>query len=177
MLRNIWVCVLLLSPLSVRAEDPFAAMKPLMGTWLVDRDCRVYKDRVLVVFKRLPKTVLVEFRDPKKPSISWGKADVVEVGQEDRFRVFTALPGHPIMKFMGGKPIQGTLTVADDEDEPEGPGKDHITVSSKVSVLSSLLTVKLRDNYKRATFIFKADSPLGSQQCRGAGVKQPVAKK
>lgn len=177
MVRNIWVCLLLLSPLSVRAEDPFAAMKPLMGTWLVDRDCGVYKDRVLVVFKRLTKTVLVEFRDPKKPSSSWGKADVVEVGQEDRFRVFTALPGHPIMKFMGNKPIQGTLTVADDEDEPEGPGKDHITVSSKVSVLSSLLTVKLRDNYKRATFIFKADSPLGSQQCRGSGVKQPAAKK
>lgn len=176
MLRHICVVALLLAPLSSRAEDPFAAMKPLMGTWLVDRDCKVYKDKVLVVFKRLAKTVLVEFRDPKKPASRWGKADVVEVGEEDRFRVFTSVPGHPITKFLGSKPIQGTLTVADDEDEPEGPGKDYITVSSRVSVLSSLLTVKLRDNYKRATFIFKADSPLGSQQCRGAGVKRAAKK-
>lgn len=167
---------LLLSP--ARAEgDEYAAVKPLLGTWLVDRDCKVYKDKVLVVFKRLPKSVLVEFRDPKKPEASWGKADIVSAGEEDRYRVLTTLPGNPILKGLGVKSVSGSMVVSDDADEPEGPGKDYITVSSRVSVLTSLLTIKLRDGYKKATFIFKTDSPLGSQQCRGSGAKKPAAKK
>lgn len=171
--------LLLLSPaVSARAaDDSYAALKPLLGTWLVDRDCRVLKDRVLVVVKRLPKTVLVEFRDPKKPASSWGKADIVTAGEEDHYRVFTAMPDHPLTKALGVKSIQGSMGVSDDEDEPDGPGKDYITVSSRVSALSSMLTIKLRDNYKKATFLFKAESPLGGQTCRGVGVKQPAAKK
>ena len=76
--RNLWLAAFLLLPLSARAsEDQYASLKPLMGAWLVDRDCRVYKDKVLVVFSRLPKTVLVEFRSPGKTEALWGKADIV----------------------------------------------------------------------------------------------------
>ncbi len=171
---------LLLLPLALpaRAEgDDSASLKPLLGTWLVNRDCRVYKDKVLVVFTRLPKTVLVEFRDPKKPAASWGKADIVSAGEEDHYRVVTVLPNNPVLKTMGIKSVPGSLVVSDDESEPDGPGKDYLTCSSRVSVLTSLLTIKLRDKYKKATFLFKVDSPLGSRTCRGAGVKQPAAKK
>lgn len=168
--------LLLLAP--ARAEgDDYAAVKPLIGSWLVDRDCKVYKDKVLVIFTRQAKSVHVDLRDPRKPEASWGTADIVSQGEEDRYRVVTVLPNDRITKSLGIKAIPGSMVVSDDEDEPEGPGKDYITVSSRISVLTGLLTIKLRENYKKATFIFKADSPLGSQLCRGAGTKQPAKKK
>jgi len=178
MIRNIALAALVLCLSSaVRAEgDAYAAIKPLIGSWLVDRDCKVYKDKVLVAFTKGPKAVVAEFRDPKKPAVSWGKADIVPLGEEDRYRVLTVLPNNPMLKTMGVKSITGTMVVSDDADEPEGPGKDYITVSSRVSMLTSLLTIKLRDGYKTATFIFKTESPLGAQTCRGAGKKQAAKK-
>lgn len=168
--------LLVLTPPLARAEDDYASLKPLLGTWLADRDCRVYKDKVLVVFKRLPKTVLVEFRDPAKPEASWGKADIVSTGEEDHYRVVTTLPNNPILKTLRMTSVAGSLVVSTDEEEEDSLPNNYITSSSKVSVLTSLLTIRLRAKYKKATFIFNVESPLGKQTCRGSGVKQPAKK-
>ena len=179
MIRNSWLAALLLLPLSARAaEDQYASLKPLMGTWLVDRDCRVYRDKVLVVFSRLPKTVLVEFRSPGKSEASFGKADIVATGEEDHYRAVTVLPGNPVLKALGISSVGGSVTVStEDDDEEDSLPHNYITSSSKVSVLTSLLTIRLRSKYKKATFIFNTESPLGKQTCRGSGVKRPAAKK
>jgi HSP20 family molecular chaperone IbpA len=178
MLRKAALLLLLIlaAPLA-RAADEYASLKPLLGTWLADRDCRVYKDKVLVVFKRLPKTVLVEFRDPAKPEASWGKADIVATGEEDHYRVVTTLPGNPVLKALGISTVGGSVNVSTQEEEEDALPNNYITSSSKVSVLTSLLTIRLRAKYKKATFIFNVESPMGKQTCRGSGVKQPAAKK
>jgi hypothetical protein len=180
MIRNIGLAaafvLLLLSPVRA-AEDQYASLKPLLGTWLADRDCRIYKDQVLVVFTRLPKTVLAEFRDPKKPAVSWGKADIVATGEEDHYRAVTVLPGNPVLKALGLSSVGGSVNVSTEEEDEDSLPNNYITSSSKVSVLSSLLTIRLRSKYKKATFIFNVESPMGKQTCRGSGVKQPAAKK
>lgn len=179
MLRNLWLAALLLSPLPVRAaEDQYAALKPLLGTWLVDRDCRVYRDKVLAVFTRQPKSVLVEFRSPGKTEALWGKADIVATGEEDHYRAVTVLPGNPVLKTLGISSVSGSVNVStEDEDDEDSLPHNYITSSSKVSMLSSLLTIRLREKYRKGTFIFNVDSPLGKQTCRGSGVKRPAAKK
>lgn len=65
----------------------------------------------------------------------------------------------------------------EDEDDEDSLPHNYITSTSKVSMLSSLLTIRLRSKYKKATFIFNTESPLGKQTCRGSGVKRPSAKK
>ncbi|MBI2386964.1 MAG: hypothetical protein HYV14_13310 [Elusimicrobia bacterium] len=179
MIRNLWLAALLLLPLSARAaEDQYASLKPLMGTWLVDRDCRIYRDKVLVVFSRLPKTVLVEFRSPGKSEASFGKADIVATGEEDHYRAVTVLPGNPVLKALGISSVSGSVNVStEEEDDEDSLPNNYITSSSKVSVLSSLLTIRLREKYKKGTFIFNVESPMGKQTCRGSGVKRPAAKK
>ena len=117
--------LLVLTPPLARAEDDYASLKPLLVTWLADRDCRVYKDKVLVVFKRLPKTVLVEFRDPAKPEASWGKADIVSTGEEDRYRVVTTLPNNPILKTLRMTSVAGSLVVSTDEEEEDSAEQLH----------------------------------------------------
>ena len=167
---------LLLLAAPVRAADPFASLKPLTGTWLVDRDCKVFHDKIILVFSRLEKTVLVEFRSPKSPEKTWGKADIVYDGQEDHYFVFTSIPDNPITKSLGIDKIQGNLSVSDDPDEQGGPGHDYLTCSSNISAMTSLLAVKLKNHYKKATFTFNVNSPIGGQRCTGTGVKQPAAK-
>lgn len=176
MLRKLVTALALLLPASARAaDDQYASLKPLLGSWLVDRDCRVYKDKVLVVFTRLPKTVLVEFRDPKKPAASWGRADIVATGEEDHYRMAASLPNNQVLKALNLKSVGGSVVVSTEEEEDELPN-NYVTSSSRVSALTSLLTIKLRDRYRKATFLFKTDSPLGGQSCRGAGSKQPASK-
>lgn len=177
MLRNLAACVVLLLSASPVHADDFASLKPLLGSWLVDRDCRVYKDKVLVVFTRLPKTMLAEFRDPKKPESSWGKTDILFNGEEDHYRVLTTLPGNQILKTLRVGSVGGSLNVSTEEEDEDSLPNNYITSSSKVSVLSSLLTIRLRSKYKKATFIFNVETPMGKQTCKGSGVKQPAAKK
>ena len=158
------------------AADPFLHLKPLYGTWKVKRDCKIFKDEILVVISRLEKTVLVEFRSPNSPERTWGKADVVYNQQEDHYLVFTALPDNPIAKSLGLANLQGHLSVSDDPDLEDGPGHDYLTLGSDVPVITSELAVKLRSGYTKATFNFRLNSPLGGQRCTGTGAKQPSPK-
>ena len=113
---------------------------------------------------------------PAKPEASWGKADIVSTGEEDHYRVVTTLPNNPILKTLRMTSVAGSLVVSTDEEEEDSLPNNYITSSSKVSVLTSLLTIRLRAKYKKATFIFNVESPLGKQTCRGSGVKQPAKK-
>lgn len=176
MRRNLLLLSLLCFAAPSRADD-YASLKPLLGSWLVDRDCVVYKDKVLVVFTKLSKTMLAEYKDPKKPEVSWGKTDIVSTGEEDHYRVVTAVPNDKALKTLRISSVGGSLNVTTKEEDEDSLPNNYITSSSKVSVLSSLLTVRLRSKYKKATFVFSVNSPLGKQQCRGTGVKQPAAKK
>ena len=170
------LALVLLSPAARAAGDQYASLKPLLGTWIVDKTCGTYKDRVLVVIKRLPKTVVANFHDLKMTQ-NLGRADIFSAGEDGRYNIVAALPDNEVLKAMGLKSIAGTLVVSDDDSDPEGPGKDYLTMSSRVSVLSNLLTIKLRENYKKATFILKTESPLGGQTCKGSGSKLPAPKK
>jgi hypothetical protein len=161
---------------SAHASDPFLHLKPLYGTWKVKRDCKVFKDEILVEFSRLEKTVLVQFRSPKNPEKAWGKADVVYNNQEDHYLVFTAVPDHPVTKSLGLQNLQGHLSVSDDPDLTDGPGHDYLTLGSDVPVITSELAVKLRSNYSKATFTFRLNSPLGGQRCSGTGAKVGAVK-
>ncbi len=157
-----------------RAADQYTPMKGLVGVWVVDRDCSGVKDRFVAVFKQLPKQMTAEFLNAKNQSM--GRADIASTGEENHYRVVTALPNNPVLETLGVKSIGGSLTVSTNEDEEDGLKNNYITCSSKVSVLTSLVTIKLRDKYKKATFLFTTESPLGKQQCRGTGAKQPAKK-
>lgn len=150
--------LLLSSALPARAaEDKYAALKPLLGTWFVDRQCGRVQDRLLVVFRRLPKTVLGEFYDAKDPKVSIGRADIVSAGEDDRYRVVIALPNNPVLKALNLRSLAGSMVVSDDPDEPDGPGKDYITRSSRVSVLTSLVTIKsIISSWPTMTFAISA---------------------
>lgn len=162
---------------SVRAaDDQYASLKPLLGTWLIDRNCGGAKDKFLVIFKRLPKTVVAQFRSPKNSEMNFGRADIVATSEEDHYRTVTALPNDPVLKALNVKSIAGNLVVSNDEEEDDLPN-NYITYSSRVSVISSLVTIRLRDHYRKATFLFNAESPLGKQTCRGTAAKQPAVKK
>lgn len=174
MIRSAFLALMLAS--SAHAADPFVHLKPLYGTWLVKRDCKIFKDEVLVAFSRLDKTVLVEFSSPKAPAKIWGKADVVYNKQEDHFLVFTAVPQHPVLQSLGMNNLQGHLSVQDDPDLEDGPGHDYLTLGSDVPAITTELAVKLRNGYKKATFTFQLNSPLGGQRCTGTGAKQAAAK-
>jgi hypothetical protein len=167
--------LLLLLALPARAADQYAPLKGLLGVWVVDRDCAGVKDRFVAVFKKLPKQMTADFLNAKNQSM--GRADIVSTGEEDHYRVLTALPNNPVLQSLGVNSISGSLTVSTNEDEEDGLKNNYITCSSKVSVLTSLVTIKLREKYKKATFLFTVESPLGKQTCRGTGAKQPAPKK
>lgn len=157
------------------ADDQYSPLKGLLGAWVVDRDCNGIKDRFVTVFKRLPKQMTAEFLNAKNASM--GRADIVSTGEEDHYRVVTALPNNPILQTLGVSSIGGSLTVSTNEDEEDGLKNNYITCSSRVSVLTSLVTIKLRDKHKKATFLFTTESPLGKSTCRGSAAKQPAKKK
>jgi hypothetical protein len=157
------------------AGDAYAPLKGLLGTWVVDRDCNGVKDRFVAVFKQLPKQMTADFLSAKNQSM--GRADIVTTGEEDHYRVVTALPNNPVLTTLGVKSIGGSLTASTNEDEEDGLKNNYLTCSSQVSVLTSLVTIKLREKYKKATFLFTTESPLGKSTCRGSGTKQPAPKK
>jgi len=157
------------------ADDAYTPLKGLLGTWVVDRDCNGLKDRFVAVFKRLPKQMTADFLNAKNQSM--GRADIVSTGEEDHYSVVTAMPNNPVLQTLGVKSIGGSLTVSTDDDEEDGLKNNYITCSSRVSVLTSLVTIKLRDKHKKGTFLFTTESPLGKSTCRGSASKQPAKKK
>jgi hypothetical protein len=178
MLRIATIILLLLPApaFAAKAADPYSSLKPLIGTWLVDRECKAVKDKLLVEFVRLSGSVLAEFRNPTTQA-RVGRADIFAERAKDHFRIVTTLPDNPVLKALNMDSVTGSLVVSDDPDEPDGPGKDYLTSSTKISMLTALATVKLRSHYKKATFLFTTDSPLGKEQCRGTASKQPAPKK
>lgn len=177
MLRHLLAALFLCFSVSARAADDYASLKGLLGTWTVDRDCRGRKDRFSAVIRRLPKTVQANFLSLATPSKDMGRADIVFTGEEDHYRAVTVVPNNPVLRALKIKAVGGSLNVSTEDDEGDGLANNYITCSSKVSVLSSLVTIRLRDNYKKATFLFTVDSPMGKEQCRGTAIKQPAAKK
>lgn len=178
MIRSLLACAVLLLTAGVpsRADD-YASLKGLLGTWTVDRDCRGRKDRFTAIIRKFPKTMRANFLSSSTPSKDMGQADIVFTGEEDHYRAVTVLPNNPVLKALKVKAIGGSLNVSTEDDEGDGLPNNYITCSSRVSVLSSLVTIRLRDKYTKATFLFTVDSPMGKEQCRGTAVKQPAPKK
>ena len=174
--RTLALAALLLSSGARASRDPYASLKPLAGTWLVDEDCVVNREKILAVFSRQPHSMHVEFFKPAAPSVRIGTADITAGGSKDHYRVSVVLPDNPILKTLGLKALPGTLVMSDDGDE-DNPGKNYMTCSLAVSVFNSQTTGKLRDHGRSATFIFKDETPLGKDQCRGTAVKQKAAPK
>ena len=154
------------------AKDEFADLKPLIGSWLVDKQCGADKDRLLVVFTRHPKYIHMTFANPLRPEAVLGSANLFAHGVPGHFHSDVALPNNPVLKALGAESLPGNLVVSDDPDVPDGPGKDYLTCSASVGPFSSLTTIKLRDNYRKATFIFTDESPMSRDRCTGTGVKQ-----
>jgi hypothetical protein len=177
-LRRALIAALLLSP-ALRAEaarDPYASLKPLVGSWLVEKDCVTDKESFLAVFTRRPRSMHFEFFDPRRPEESIGAGDIVSAGVPDHYRLSVRLPGNPVLKALRLDALPGSLVVSDDADDPDSPGKDYLTASAEASLLKSQTIVKLRDRKRKASFIFKDETPLGKDQCRGTGVKRKSAR-
>lgn len=170
------LAALLLAGSARAARDPFASLKPLIGTWLVDKDCVVNREKILAVFSRQPHSMHVEFFNPRNPGVRIGTADITSGGVEDHYRISVALPNNPVLDTLQIHSLPGSLVMSDDGDE-ENPGKNYMTCSLAVSVFNSQTTGKLRDHGRTATFIFKDETPLGKDQCRGTAVKQKAAPK
>src|SRR5471032_1082905 len=120
MSMKIAAAALLLSSLSGRAlaaADPYAALKPLIGTWLVDKDCVVSREKMLVVIMRQPKQVFVAFRNPIHPDAVLGTASITYNGVGDHYRVSAQMADNPILKSPGLRALPGSLVVSDDADD------------------------------------------------------------
>ena len=159
---------------ALAAQDPYAAVKPLVGTWLVDIDCVVSRDKFLFVVIREPKQLFAQFRRPDSADDVLFTADIMYKGVEDHYQVNAAVPA---LKTLGLLSLPMSLVVSDDDEDPDSPGRDYLTFSSHLPAFDSQGTVKLRDRYRKATLIFKAKSALGDNQCRGTMVKQKPARK
>lgn len=161
--------LLLLSVPASAKKDDFAPIKGLLGTWAVDRDCKVMKDRILVEIVRLPNAVRSTYYSADKKK-NLGKSEVFYNAESGRYKAYTYLPQ---FKQFGITALPGSLAVAgEDEDEP-----GLITVTGKMSVVSGTLQIRLREKDSKLTFSARAQTPLGPQNCAGAGVKQPAGKK
>jgi hypothetical protein len=174
--RTLALAALLLAGSARAARDPYAPLKPLVGAWLIDKDCVVNREKVLAVITSQPHSFHVEFFDPRRPGVRTGTGDIFSTTTPDHYRVSVQLPDNPILQTLGLKELPGTLVIADDGDE-DNPGKNYLTCSLAVSVFNSQTTAKLRDRVRTATFIFKDETPLGKDQCRGTAVKQKAAPK
>lgn len=158
---------------SAKKADDYAPLKPLYGAWLVDRDCRIMKDRVLVEIIRVPSAVRATyFTVDKKKNL--GKSEIFYNAEAERYKIFSYFPGNQVTKALGVNAIPGALSFEQDEEDPE---RELIVVTGKVSSLSGRMEIKPRDGYKKLTFALRAQTPLGPQTCTGVGVKQPAAKK
>ena len=170
------LAALLLAKSARAVRDPFAELKPLVGSWLIDKDCVVNREKILAVVSRQPHSMHIEFFNPSAPGARIGTGDITSNGVEDHFRVSVQLPDNPILKQMGLTELPGSLVVSDDAENQDSSGKDSMTCSLAVSVFNSQTTAKFRDRFRKATFVFKDESPLGKDQCRGTAVKQKDAK-
>jgi hypothetical protein len=163
---------LLLAGAARAARDPFADLKPLAGSWLIDKDCVVNREKTLAVFTKQPHSIHGELFDPARPNVRLGTVDITSNGVEDHYQLVVKVPDNPILKTLGIASIPGTLVISDDTGDPDSPGKDYLSFNLAVSVFNSQTTAKLRSHYKKATFIFKDETPMGKDQCRGTAVKQ-----
>lgn len=177
MLRYLLAVLLVCAAVSARAADNYSSLKGLLGTWTVDRDCRGRKDRFTAVIRKLPKTMRATFLSTSTPPKDMGLSDIVFTGEEDHYKAITVLPNNPVLKALKVKAIAGGLNVSTEDDEGDSLPNNYMTVSSQVSVLKAMTTIRLRDGYKKATFLFTTESPMGKEQCRGTAVKQAPAKK
>ncbi len=151
------------------AAGDYAPLKGLLGTWAVDRDCKVMRDRILVEIVLLPNAIRASyFTVDKKKNL--GKSEVFYNAESERYKAYTYLPQ---LKQFGVAALPGSLSVAGpDEDEP-----GLITVTGKKSAASGTLQLRLKEKNTKLSFSARAQTPLGAQNCSGTGVRQPAAKK
>lgn len=165
------------APPARAARDVYADLRPLVGTWVVDRSCGPARDRVIVRVARQSGDYFAEFLDPRDETTRLGTASILPIaGQEDRFRLGVRLANNAVLKALGLDVLPATLVFSDDPDDEESGKKDYLSVSSTVGPLNSLTTVKLRGG-GRATYLFKAETPMSQDRCRGTAVKRKEAAK
>ncbi|UPT73867.1 MAG: hypothetical protein M0D55_18805 [Elusimicrobiota bacterium] len=169
-MRTLALLLLLAAPASAKKQDDFAPLKGLIGTWRVDRDCRVIKDTLIVEIVRLPNALRATYFNSLNVKRSVGKSEIFYNAEAERYRVFTYIP--ELVKLIGSAPIPGTLSVAGEDEEEPGL----INATAKLSLITGSAQVRLRDKDTKATFTMKAQSPLGPLNCTGVGLKQPPKK-
>lgn len=170
-----FLCLLALVSPARAAKDEFADLKPLLGTWDVDKDCVVNRERIVAAFSRQPKEIFFEVLDPRDEKKRLWTADIVPNGGGGHFRVAVRMQDNPVLRALGLSVLPASLNVSDDTSDADSPGKDYITVGAEAGPLSSLTTIKLRPK-GRATFLFTAKTPMSEDRCRGGGVKRKPAK-
>jgi hypothetical protein len=94
-----------------------------------------------------------------------------------RFNANLALSNNPVMKALGVDAVPGVLVVSDDPAMPNVHKKDRLTFSASLSLFKSQTTVKFHDQFQKANILFTDESPMGSDRCRGDGIKQKAEPK
>jgi hypothetical protein len=153
------------------AGREFDDIRPLLGRWSAEKSCAAEKESVLVVFAENKASFSGEILDAAQPAKQLGRFDIAYNGSPGRYRIGLSLSDNPVLKLLKLDVLPGTLNVDDDPDDPDSPGKDYICVNANVGVLKSQVVIKLRSHKRKATFVFKDESPLGTDQCRGTAAK------
>ena len=157
------------------AGKAYADLRPLIGTWDMQKDCPDGKQSLIVTFVETKVRVEGRIADAAAPEREMGTFTVEYNGSEGHYRTSTMLPDNPVLKNLGLTPLPGAMVVSTDEDDAESIGHDYINISSVVGPFTAATTVKLRRGGK-ATFVFKNESPRGKSACRGSGRKRRPAK-
>ncbi len=155
------------------AGKAYDDIRPLFGTWDVQRDCPDVKDRLVFVFTEEKDHVTGRILDAADPAKELGRFDIVYNGSEGHYKYALSWPENATFKGLGVDPVPGSLVVSDDTADEDSPGRDYFSFGSVTGPLKALATVKLRGSRRnKGTFTFKGESGGGRSACRGAGAKR-----
>lgn len=161
--------LLLAAPAPARAAGKaYADLKPLIGTWRMDESCPEGKKTYFVTFAETDARVEGRIADASKREV--GTFVVDAEAARGRYRTATMMPmPAPLDKFLPS-PIEGTIRVSSDPDDPDSKGRDLLSFAWRgaMNLVTASTTMKLRGK-GRATFVFKGEAPTGTTACRGSG--------
>jgi hypothetical protein len=163
--------------LAAAAPDPYREIRPIVGTWTVDASCSSGKYRLGVSFTETKRglTGKVVPADERVPAAD---VTIIYIGPKGRYQVDATMKNSPVFQALGLSTVRGNLTVADDEEDEESPGRDKLFYSLNVNnFLTATVDAKLKEKYRKAGFIFKSQSPMGRDNCQGSAVKLDDRKK
>ena len=142
-----------------------------MGHWEGALKCRSGDDRVALDFGKIQGAVKVSYAS------SQSKSDAYLTAQEGagRYKVVAVVSGVPVLQALHLEQIPGTLSVSDDPDDEDSPGRDYLAFSAGLrQAIRFLGSAKLRRGYRTLSYQVRIESALYSDLCSGILKKSAV---